>query len=39
VEAGTLHGQAEIGLQVGAVWNRYKVKKRRLCCFRGSVEG
>jgi transposase len=27
VEAGTLHGQAEIGLQVGAVWNRYKVKK------------
>ena len=27
VEAGTLHGQAEIGLAVGAVWNRYKVKK------------
>jgi transposase len=27
VQAGTLHGQAEIGLQVGAVWNRYKVKK------------
>ena len=27
VEAGTLQGQAEIGLQVGAVWNRYKVKK------------
>jgi transposase len=27
VEAGTLTGQAEIGLQVGAVWNRYKVKK------------
>ena len=27
VEAGTLHGEAEIGLQVGAVWNRYKVKK------------
>ena len=26
-EAGTLQGQAEIGLQVGAVWNRYKVKK------------
>ena len=27
VQAGTLQGQAEIGLQVGAVWNRYKVKK------------
>jgi transposase len=27
VQAGTLHGEAEIGLQVGAVWNRYKVKK------------
>ena len=27
VQAGTLHGQAEIGLAVGAVWNRYKVKK------------
>jgi transposase len=27
VQAGTLTGQAEIGLQVGAVWNRYKVKK------------
>ena len=27
VEAGTLQGQAEIGLAVGAVWNRYKVKK------------
>jgi len=27
VEAGTLHGEAEIGLAVGAVWNRYKVKK------------
>jgi transposase len=27
VEAGTLHGRAEIGLAVGAVWNRYKVKK------------
>ena len=27
VDAGTLQGQAEIGLQVGAVWNRYKVKK------------
>jgi transposase len=26
-EAGTLQGQAEIGLQVGAVCNRYKVKK------------
>jgi hypothetical protein len=27
VAAGTLGGEAEIGLQVGAVWNRYKVKK------------
>ena len=27
VEAGTLQGQAEIALAVGAVWNRYKVKK------------
>ena len=27
VEAGTLHGQAEIGLAVGAVANKYKVKK------------
>jgi transposase len=27
VEAGTLQGEAEIGLAVGAVWNRYKVKK------------
>jgi transposase len=27
VVAGTLAGEAEIGLQVGAVWNRYKVKK------------
>ena len=27
VEAGTLQGQAEIGLAVGAVWNRFKVKK------------
>jgi transposase len=27
VDAGTLHGQADIGLAVGAVWNRYKVKK------------
>jgi transposase len=27
VEAGTLHGQADIGLAVGAVCNRYKVKK------------
>ena len=27
VQAGTLQGQAEIGLAVGAVWNRYKVKK------------
>ena len=27
VQAGTLQGEAEIGLAVGAVWNRYKVKK------------
>jgi transposase len=27
VEAGTLQGEAETGLAVGAVWNRYKVKK------------
>jgi transposase len=27
VEAGTLHGEADIGLAVGAVWNHYKVKK------------
>ena len=27
VQAGTLQGQAEIGLQVGGVWNRYKVTK------------
>jgi transposase len=27
VQAGTLRGEAEIGLAVGAVWNRYKVKK------------
>jgi transposase len=27
VDAGTLQGEAEIGLAVGAVWNRYKVKK------------
>jgi Transposase DDE domain len=27
VDAGTLQGRAEIGLAVGAVWNRYKVKK------------
>jgi len=27
VEAGTLQGQAAIGLAVGAVWNHYKVKK------------
>jgi len=26
VQAGTLHGEAAIGLAVGAVWNRYKVK-------------
>ena len=27
VQAGTLQGQAEIGLQVGGVWNRYMVTK------------
>jgi hypothetical protein len=27
VQAGTLQGAAEIGLAVGAVWNRYRVKK------------
>jgi len=27
VQAGTLQGQAAIGLAVGAVWNRHKVKK------------
>lgn len=27
VEAGTLHGASEIGLAVGAVWNRFRVKK------------
>lgn len=27
VEGGTLAGEAEIGLAVGAVWNRYRVKK------------
>jgi transposase len=27
VEAGTLQSESEIGLAVGAVWNRYKVKK------------
>ena len=27
VQAGTLQGEAEIGLAVGGVWNRYKVKK------------
>ena len=27
MQAGTLQGQADIGLAVGAVWNRYKVKK------------
>jgi transposase len=27
VEAGTLHGAAQIGLAAGAVWNRWKVKK------------
>jgi transposase len=26
-QAGTLRGEAEIGLAVGAVWNRYRVKK------------
>jgi transposase len=27
VQAGTLQGESEIGLAVGAVWNHYKVKK------------
>jgi DDE family transposase len=27
VQAGTLAGEAEIGLAAGAVWNRYRVKK------------
>ena len=27
VEQGTLQGKAEIGLAVGAVWNRYRVRK------------
>jgi hypothetical protein len=27
VDRGTLRGEAEIGLAVGAVWNRYRVKK------------
>jgi hypothetical protein len=27
VEQGTLRGQAEIGLAVGSVWNRYRVRK------------
>jgi transposase len=27
VQAGTLAGESEIGLAVGAIWNRYKVKK------------
>ena len=27
VQAGTLQGEAEIGLAVGGVWNHYKVKK------------
>jgi len=27
VEGGTLRGKAEIGLAVGAVWNRYRVRK------------
>jgi transposase len=27
VQAGTLQGESEIGLAVGAIWNRYKVKK------------
>jgi hypothetical protein len=27
VDAGTLHGAAQIGLAAGAVWNRWKVKK------------
>jgi hypothetical protein len=27
VDSGTLHGEAQIGLAAGAVWNRWKVKK------------
>jgi transposase len=27
VDAGTLQGKVQIGLEVGAVWNRFKVKK------------
>jgi transposase len=27
VQSGTLQGESDIGLAVGAVWNRYKVKK------------
>jgi len=34
VEQGTLRGRAEIGLAVGAVWNRYRVKKH----FRVEIE-
>jgi hypothetical protein len=30
VQAGTLRGEAAIGLAVGAVWNRYRVKKHFL---------
>jgi hypothetical protein len=35
VDAGTLQGEGEIGLAVGAVWNRYKVKKRLSSPFGG----
>ena len=34
VERGTLRGAAEIGLAVGAVWNRYRVRKH----FRVEIE-
>ncbi len=34
VEQGTLRGKAEIGLAVGAVWNRYRVRKH----FRVEIE-
>ena len=34
VKRGTLRGRAEIGLAVGAVWNRYRVKKH----FRIEIE-
>src|SRR5207245_218168 len=32
VERGTLKGEAEIGLAVGAVWNRWRVRKHSSRC-------